>query len=240
MTPSVIYIRVSTKKQAEDDAFGIDVQKTASMEYAAKNGYSIDAIFEEAESGSLEERPKLMELHKYCIEKGIKNVIIQNIDRLSREMRIKLNWEYALMASGIRILDVSSPFQNKSVESDLYSDMMGVVAQYAKRQLLKRMYEGKIEKAKQGKYAGGSPPFGYKVENKTLVEDENYPIVKEIFELNGLGLSLRGIAEILSLKGVKSKQGKNFSPQAIKNVLTSNISKGYVQYANIKAKYVAV
>lgn len=56
------YIRVSTKEQAEDDKFGIDVQRKEILSYADENGYCIVDWKIDEMSGAKDDRPALNEI----------------------------------------------------------------------------------------------------------------------------------------------------------------------------------
>ena len=54
------YIRVSTERQADDDKFGIEVQKQAILLYANDNGYNIVDWKIDEISGAKDDRPAIM------------------------------------------------------------------------------------------------------------------------------------------------------------------------------------
>ena len=55
------YIRVSTERQADDDKYGIEVQKQAILLYANDNGYNIVDWKVDEISGAKDDRPGLNE-----------------------------------------------------------------------------------------------------------------------------------------------------------------------------------
>lgn len=62
-----------------------------------------------------------------------------------------------------------------------------------------------------GKFNGGIPAYGFKVENNKLVIDENeQKIVKRLFEIyTTTDLSLNKIAMMFNEEGLRNRQGKN-------------------------------
>jgi site-specific DNA recombinase len=76
------------------------------------------------------------------------------------------------------------------------------------------------ERAKQGKFNGGLC-LGYDSINKYLVINEAEAIiVKEIFNLAEQELGLKAIARRINEKGYKTKRGRLFSTNSIKQART--------------------
>lgn len=74
--------------------------------------------------------------------------------------------------------------------------------------------------AREGGYAGGKPPLGYRAENgKLVIVPEEAEIVRKVFELRNNGETLQGIADALNAAGFRSKKGKEFKHSAIQTIL---------------------
>jgi DNA invertase Pin-like site-specific DNA recombinase len=90
---AVGYTRVSTKAQGESgkqkSGLGLEAQRLAIEAFAAREGYSIDAWYSEAESGkgsdALERRPQLAAALK-AARKLKAPVLVAKLDRLSRDV----------------------------------------------------------------------------------------------------------------------------------------------------------
>ena len=68
-------------------------------------------------------------------------------------------------------------------------------------------------KAREGKYAGGCPPLGYKAVNGELVVDEPMAdIVRMIFAKRNAGATLASISSFLNNEGYKTRKDKQFYP----------------------------
>jgi len=87
----VSYRRVSTEKQVLEGE-GLDIQLDRIKEFCTHNGYNLifndDTDFvDEGISGAKEtvDRPGIINLLAYCKEHSIKYVIVDKVDRLSRE-----------------------------------------------------------------------------------------------------------------------------------------------------------
>ena len=90
-------------------------------------------------------------------------------------------------------------------------------------------------KARAGGYAGGRAPYGYRVEDRQLVLDEDEAeIVRIVFEKREKGATLQDIADWLNDHGYQSRSGKRFYPSQIRSILNNRKTyEGYYSYADI-------
>lgn len=83
-----------------------------------------------------------------------------------------------------------------------------------------RTSRGRMSKARCGGYSGGRVPYGYKVENGTLVVDEEErKVVEFIFERAWDGAPQLIIAEELNAQGFKTRGGRCFYCSTVRSVL---------------------
>lgn len=99
LRPAVAYARVSTREQGSN-GHGIDAQKDAISAFAEREGYTVDRIFVEVESGkgadALDRRPKLAAAIRAARRLAFPDkrrgtgrgapVIVAKLDRLSRDV----------------------------------------------------------------------------------------------------------------------------------------------------------
>lgn len=88
MPSAIAYTRVSTKKQKRS-GLGLEAQRSAIEQFAAREGFTIEAWYSEAESGkgadALKLRPQLAEALNAA--RKIKGpVLVSKLDRLSRDV----------------------------------------------------------------------------------------------------------------------------------------------------------
>lgn len=106
------------------------------------------------------------------------------------------------------------------------------------REMVKR---GKDAKGKDGGYLGGYVPYGYYVaKKKLLIDDYESFVVKFVYYRRSQGCAISGITKELNLRGFRNRQGKEFSPGSIENILKNKrFYQGYTTYdgEEIKGKY---
>lgn len=219
---AVGYIRVSTEGQVGDDKFGIDSQKQSILLYANENGYNIVEWFiDKAVSGVKDNRP---ELDKILYGTDVTNppyeaVIVAKSDRMARDIKLYFYYLYTLEKKNIKLLSVCEQFDDDNGLSGIYRSIMLFVAEQERRNIAMRTNSGRRIKAKAGGYSGGRSPYGYKVENSQLVINEDeVPIVKAVFEGLDAGRTLWDIADGLTAAGYTTRKGTPFRESNVRSI----------------------
>jgi site-specific DNA recombinase len=105
-----------------------------------------------------------------------------------------------------------------------------------------RLSSGRKTKARQGGYAGGKAPIGYKAErgDKTLtLDEEKASTVKRVFELRDAkpDAPLKKIADMLNAEGYTTKEGKPFHPMQVKRISDRKaLYQGTYKYSGVEAE----
>lgn len=121
------YIRVSTDRQAQS-GLGLEAQRIAIEQYAAKQGREIIEIYVEAESGKLKDRPQLNAALAHC-RRAKATLVIAKLDRLARNVA----FVSALMETGTDFVAVDAPFANK-----LMIHLLSAFAEFEREQISER------------------------------------------------------------------------------------------------------
>ena len=98
--------------------------------------------------------------------------------------------------------------------------------------IAQRTAMGRYATAREGGYAGGKPPLGYKaVGGQLVIVPEEAEIVRLIFSLRAKGMTLMSITSELNKRGYRSKKGNEFKHSAIQTVLNNEQTyKGNYKY----------
>ena len=145
------------------------------------------------------------------------------LDRLSIRQRDTLNIieDYLLknnvdLVSLRETLDTSTPWGRA---------MIGVLSsfnQLESENIAQRTAMGRYATAREGGYAGGNPPLGYRaVDGQLVIVPEEAEIVRLVYALRAEGKTLMGITDELNKRGYRSKKGNEFKHSAIQTILNN-------------------
>ena len=150
---AILYTRVSTKKQAEDDRYSIPQQLAALREYAAREGYEVPDGYEVTDpgySGATLDRPGLDRVRDLVGGGGVYVVLAQDRDRFAREPAYiyLLRREFEEHGAKLRALnDVG----DDTPEGELSTGIMDQLAKYERAKFAERSRRSKKRKAREGK-----------------------------------------------------------------------------------------
>lgn len=215
------YIRVSTEQQATDDKYGIDVQRKEILSYADQHDYVIVDWKIDEVSGVKDDRPALNEI---LYGDDVQNppfeaVIVFKNDRLARDTKLYFYYLYTLEKKGVKLLSTKEEFDEGNDFANIYRALLQFVAEQERKNIALRTSKGRSMKAKCGGYSGGRSPYGYKIENGRLVlNEEEVPIVKFIFEELDKGTPRLTIADKLNEMGYKPRKGTRFHDTSVLSV----------------------
>lgn len=229
-----IYIRVSTREQAEE-GYSIGEQEERLKKYCEAMEWQLVKVYiDPGYTGSNMERPALKEMIKQ-IEKGNADIVlVDKLDRLSRSqfdtlylIRKVFTENNCAFVSRAEAFDTSSSFGRAMV------GILSVFAELERERIKERMADGKEGRAKEGKYkGGGNVPIGFDYEPETgkLIENEYESMqVKEAFELFNKRTPIYTIMTILNDKGYRTKYGE-WKEASIRNMLTNRVYLGEIKH----------
>ena len=237
------YVRVSTEGQNGGDSFGLETQRDAIIKYCAANGQELVQIFEDpALSGSLEafERPGLRAILE-TVQDGDK-VIVARLDRIARDLYLSLWVEKEIRKAGAELISISEPYRWEDPTQKLFLNIIMSFAEFERSLITSRLSSGRKTKARQGGYAGGKAPIGYKEcrGSKALtLDEEKASTVRRVFELRAAkpDASLKKIADILNDEGYTTKEGKPFHAMQVKRIWDRKaFYEGTYNYSGVEAK----
>jgi DNA invertase Pin-like site-specific DNA recombinase len=207
----IAYTRVSTDKQAEQ-GYGLDVQRKAIRAWAKAGGHKVTAWYsDEGLSGSngLDTRPGLSAAFS-ALETGAADaLVVGKLDRLARKLVSQETWIERVEQAGRKVISVAEPDHGEDEMRVLIRQVLGAFAEYERAVIRKRLAGGRAEKAAQGGYAYGGPPYGWRAEAGELVrESAEQDVLAEMRELRDGGLSFGAVATRLNERGLRARRGQ--------------------------------
>ena len=192
----VTYLRVSTANQVDNTS--IETQREKIKLYCKLNDIQIIEEFkDEAISAKHEHtREDYQRLIKFIADKEnkIDAIMVYKSDRIHRSLRNLMNMISYLQKLKIDFISITEQFDTSTAQGMLFLQMLGSFSEFERKLIAERTKSGRIANHKKELSSGGRPPFGYKMEDKKLViNEEEAEIVKEIFKLRNKGKTLEFI-----------------------------------------------
>ncbi len=217
---AVGYIRVST----EDQALGPAAQRSALESWAARQGVSLVAIFEDqgvSGAAPIGERAGLLAALEALRTHGAGLLVAAKRDRLARDQVVAAMVERAVVAAGavIRTTDGSSDIAGP--EGTMMRGIVDVFAAYERDVIRARTRAALAVKKARGERAG-EVPYGFHLAADGVRIEENtaeQAVLTQVRELRAAGLSHRAIVRALGARGLVSRAGHAFGQTQIARML---------------------
>jgi site-specific DNA recombinase len=160
-TAAVIYVRVSSKEQAEKggeaEGFSIPAQREACRRKAATLQTAvIEEFVERGESAKTADRPELQRMLEFVAEHRVRYVIVHKVDRLARNRADDVAISLAIRQAGAELVSVSENI-DETPSGLLLHGIMSSIAEFYSRNLATEVIKGSVQKAKNGGTPGRAP-----------------------------------------------------------------------------------
>jgi DNA invertase Pin-like site-specific DNA recombinase len=213
---AALYLRVSSKSQAEDDKTSLQTQEAECWAYADAQGLVVAESHVYREACTAEdyyERPVLLEMRAAAARGAFSVVVVHAVDRLSRDPN-----HLAVVLTELERAGIEVRFAIDSLEDTPEGRLIAYVKGYA-AQMENRMRRERTLRAKRARVAKGHllpsnrPLYGYQwgpecdehgqlLKQRMLPDPVTAPIVERIFHEAASGKTLRSIAAALTSEGI--------------------------------------
>ncbi len=230
---------MSTQRQGQQGT-SLAEQTAAIDRYAKSWNLNVVKRFEERETAAKTGRPVFLDMVKALKEQKARGVIIHKIDRSARNLR---DWAElgSLIDIGVEVHFVNESLDLNSRGGRLSADIQAVVASDYIRNLREETIKGIRGRIKQGLYPFPAPP-GYKnmgsAKPKAL-DPVQGPLIKQAFELYATGnYSLYALVEEMYARGLRNRQNRKFSKNALNMCLRNPFYMGLIKVASMVELFV--
>ena len=188
----IIYTRVSTVMQEDKESLEFQIKKC--KDYCDLHNLNIIEIFQDVDSGGKDNREGFLELQERIRTVEFYAVVVFETSRISRITRTLINFVYELEKKEINFISISQPeLTTTTATGMMFFQIQATLSEYERKQISIRVKSSMYQRAKEGRWMGGTTPLGYKVEDKRLVVNkEEVGIIEDIFysylELNSINL----------------------------------------------------
>jgi len=225
MPTAVIYTRFSPRPNAKD-CDSCERQEERCRTYCERKKFPIGAIFSDRNvSGGVFERPGLaaaidqlglLSLNGDCV------LVVDSVDRLSRDMLVALTIRHEVERAGARIEYANGTPAATTPEGELFSNILAAFAAYERSRIRHATSRGMKRRQANGEWFG-RPPVGWMRDpndSKKLVpcEEEQRAIREAKAMQKDLSMSSQDIAKVLTNE-VGLFRGNPWSARTIRRIL---------------------
>ncbi len=160
------YTRVSTSEQASEGT-SMEFQHEQITAYCQLQGWAIINNYTDPGcSGKDGNRPGLERLLGDAKIGLFDKLVVYKLDRLARNLRLLLDIEQTLRACGVSLTSVKESIDTSTSSGKMVFQMFGMVSEWERETIIERTRNGRIQRYRDGCWAGGKAPHGYRY-NKT-------------------------------------------------------------------------
>ena len=242
-----LYTRVSTTMQI--DGYSLDAQKTKMKAFCDYNEYEIAGEYEDAgKSGkSIEGRIAFNQMMD-DIKSGkdeVSYVLVFKLSRFGRNAADVLATLQVMQDFGVNLICVEDGIDSSKDAGKLMISVLSAVAEIERENIRVQTMEGRMQKAREGKWNGGFAPYGYSlIDGKLEVNEEEAVAIRTIFDpYVNTDLEANGIAKYLENHGIHKiarQNGTNplFDAALIRRIIQNPVYSGKISYGRRRTEKV--
>ena len=239
----IMYLRKSQMDRDFEDASVEETLKRHEMtltEFCERNKLIVDVVLKEVVSGeSITARPKMMELLELVNTGKYAGVVCMDIDRLSRGSSMDSGYIMQVMQiNDCKIVTPAKVYDLNNESDEQFTDMKFMFSRYEHKVIKKRLVQGRDASAKEGKFVGSTPPYGYRVlklkgeKGNTLeIIPEEAKVVQIIFNMyTEEKIGYRAIADRLNTMHIKPLISEEWVWSTVSQMLSNEVYLGKIRW----------
>ena len=237
----LLYLRVSTDRQASKEFSSIDAQRTILADFVAQNPIMrIVGEYVDSKSAKDTNRQGFQDMMARIKKGGIDIVLSYKNDRVNRNRVDFSLFKKFLEEHNVKLMYSNDTSSDGSPTGDLIEDISASLSEMERKKISMRTADKALANYERGYRSGGVPPFGYKSGSKPCeieIDPQNAPIVREIFNLYLNGIKPSGIANKMNdkytivpiryTKTGKKLGGKAFNEKFVRDILGNPTYAGF-------------
>ena len=231
------------------DGYSLDAQKTKTKAFCDYNEYEIAGEYEDAgKSGkSIEGRVSFNQMMEDIKsgKDGVSYVLVFKLSRFGRNAADVLATLQVMQDFGVNLICVEDGIDSSKDAGKLMISVLSAVAEIERENIRVQTMEGRMQKAREGKWNGGFAPYGYSlIDGKLEVNEEEAVAIRMIFDQYvNTDLGANGIAKYLENHGIHKiarQNGKNplFAAALIRRIIQNPVYSGKISYGRRRTEKV--
>ncbi|CIP23369.1 resolvase family site-specific recombinase [Streptococcus pneumoniae] len=168
---------------------------------------------------------------------GVSFVLVFKLSRFARNAADVLSTLQIMQDYGVNLICVEDGIDSSKDAGKLMISVLSAVAEIERENIRIQTMEGRIQKAREGKWNGGFAPYGYKLEDgKLFINEEEAVAIRTIFDQYvNTTIGANGISKYLENHGIRKiprQNGKNplFDAGLIRKILKNPVYNGKIAF----------
>jgi len=213
------YVRVSGVGQVK--GHGPGRQRELIQEFAGSHGYDVVMVYEDAYTGTEDDRPRFAEMLAAMMTNGVKTAIVESLDRFARDLTVQGVLLAKLAAEGLTLMAVNT---GEDVTQAMRDDPMrramvqvqGVFAELDKNLIVRKLRKARQAKRERDGRCEGRKPFGH-YDGEQAVLDRMKQLRRK--PRGGERLPVGKVAESLNAEGLRNRSGGLWTGAHVRKIL---------------------
>ncbi len=238
---AVIYARVSTARQAEEE-LPVESQVARCREKAEQLGANVDRVFiDEGISGTTDNRPAFRDCMAYCDIAGPQYLITWSTSRFARNKVDAGLYKLRLGRLGVEIVYVSQSFDRGTDAGWMTESVLELFDEFYSRQVSADTVRSMVKNARDGHWNGGRTPYGYRSapaednpkRKRLVIDPAESVIVQDMFRMRVLGFGAQAIGVTLNEQGHLNR-GRRWNKTSVAALLRNDTVRGCIVFGKRK------
>ena len=176
---------------------------------------------------------------------GVSYVLVFKLSRFGRNAADVLATLQVMQDFGVNLICVDDGIDSSKDAGKLMISVLSAVAEIERENIRVQTMEGRMQKAREGKWNGGFAPYGYSlIDGKLEVNEEEAVAIRMMFDQYvNTDLGANGIAKYLENHGIHKiarQNGKNplFDAALIRRIIQNPVYSGKISYGRRRTEKV--
>lgn len=176
---------------------------------------------------------------------GVSYVLVFKLSRFGRNAADVLATLQVMQDFGVNLICVEDGIDSSKDAGKLMISVLSAVAEIERENIRVQTMEGRMQKAREGKWNGGFAPYGYSlIDGKLEVNEEEAVAIRTIFDQYvNTDLEANGIAKYLENHGIHKiarQNGTNplFDAALIRRIIQNPVYSGKISYGRRRTEKV--
>lgn len=203
------YARVSSSSEEQLNSFAAQNRYYTALISGKENWTLVDVYADEGITGtSAEKRKDFQRLLSDCRRGKVDRILVKSVSRFARNAKECLETVRELKAIGVSVYFEEQNIDTGTMSGELTTAMFAALAQAESESISGNMRWSYQKRMQSGNFITCKAPFGYKLQNGTLVIDEDEAeIIRYIFRQYLAGYNVDEIAAQVTKLGVPTRDG---------------------------------